>query len=101
MSDIIPQMRPEQKWREQGFIIDPRPEEIQMMAGLEAVGTLTIGLKTITHDRRGGRIIPTVQVIIALNGQVCDLPPSMVHDLIPRLEVMCAAADKLNARKDH
>ena len=92
--------RPSEILAERGFLLEPRPEVWTKVNGVNEheLGSLTIGIKIITEDGGGRKIVPTPSIVIAVSKEIgeIDLFPSTVRDLIPRLLEMCDAAEKMH-----
>jgi hypothetical protein len=106
MADNVVPPRPLEVLAKRGFLIDPRPEEITAFDAGSEVLKFTVGLKLITHTRGGLKIIPGHYVVFAImtdkGEEFIDLPPHMVRrDLIPRLQEMCDAAEKLDEPREN
>jgi hypothetical protein len=97
--------RPLEKLMDRGFLAEPRPETICAVSAFGAEGmrvdcAFDIGIKIIAQDRQGRKIVPTPQIVFAMtkddDERFIDMPPSMVRELIPRLQEMCDAAEKIH-----
>ena len=92
---------------ERGFLPEPRPETVCNISGFGAFelpvpkihATIDIGLKIITEDGSGLKIVPTAEIVFAISAEKGEvgIPSSMLRDMLPKLLEMCDAADKLNS----
>jgi hypothetical protein len=82
------------------FLPHPYPERITNLGEPDEI--LSVGLRVVTHDRRGLKIIPVTEVSFVIGDaedeerNIFNVPTSMARGLATRIVEMCDVAEGKN-----